>query len=187
MSSQSAQSSSSSTTTTTTTKEAQARMRLIRRRKARLNTCFREECEDRCVSGEERTRLVVRFAVFMDERFSESETEFDEDEGGVDAFVADRRAWEQFKENFFPEPPLYIRVRIDSIVSSSTTTNNSIHPIPSSSPSPLPRYRTNDTKPKPVPVRKPGWRREPESLLLKGVLVSNAMGLVEKSYRDVRL
>ncbi|KIK64051.1 hypothetical protein GYMLUDRAFT_40283 [Collybiopsis luxurians FD-317 M1] len=180
----------SSPFTQSSNKEAQAMSRLIRRRKNRLNTYFREECEDRDVTGEEKISLLVRFNAFLEERFGEAETSgVEHEEGGVDAFVADRRAWEVFKDNYFPEPPLYMKIQIDSMVSSST---NNAHPIPipvAFPPEPShPQRTTLDIhRPKPVPVRKPGWKREPESLLLKGVLVSNAMGLAGGPQSKVRL
>ncbi|KAJ3740241.1 hypothetical protein DFH05DRAFT_463554 [Lentinula detonsa] len=168
------------------------RARILARRKAKLNVCFREECEDQNVSSASKQVLEIKFHSFVAEHIANT-TEISTTAGGHDltrAFAADRKSWEEFKAKNFP---------------TKCTTNNFISfesilkPPPGQSHSPKVQVvhvthtqphshiynellttskrlqlRLNVTKTQSVPARKPGWKKESEHSLLKGVLVSNA-------------
>ncbi|KAE9395727.1 cytidine deaminase-like protein [Gymnopus androsaceus JB14] len=143
---------------------------LLTRRKARLNTCFREECEDRDVTGDQKIALLATFIGFLEEYLGEAEAEAGvKHEQGVEIFAADQKAWEEFKTKFFPEAPLYMRI--------NTVMAEGFQPIHV----PLLLLPSHAPGPKPKPIRKPGWKRDTESSLLKVVLVSNAQSILSPS------
>ncbi|KAJ3794298.1 hypothetical protein GGU11DRAFT_328412 [Lentinula aff. detonsa] len=165
------------------------RARILARRKAKLNVCFREECEDQNVSPENKQALEIKFHSFVAEHIS-STTEISTTSGGHDltrAFAADRKSWEEFKIKNFPTkcttnkfisfesilkpPPGQSHNPKVQLVHVTHTHPHNNDPLTTSKRLQL---RLNVTKTQSIPARKPGWKKESEHSLLKGVLVSNA-------------
>ncbi|KAJ3992744.1 hypothetical protein F5050DRAFT_1786792 [Lentinula boryana] len=168
------------------------RARILARRKAKLNVCFREECEDQNVSSEMKQALEIKFHSFVAEHITNT-TELSTTSGGHDlarAFAADRRSWEEFKIKNFPTKCTTNKIiSFESILKpppgqsqnpkaqvlhvTHTHPHNNTYSEPLTTSKRL-HLRLNITKNQSVFARKPGWKKESEYSLLKGVLVSNA-------------
>ncbi|KAJ4469682.1 hypothetical protein C8J55DRAFT_523422 [Lentinula edodes] len=177
--------------------------RIVARRKAKLNVYFREECEDRSVSGEAQKTLTAHFTSFIEDYIAKTTPEYEIAGAGVEfrlqeAFDADHKAWEVFRAQNFPcEPISLTKITFDSIIK---PTSKNLKPTAALHP-PLNRigqdnHHTHTSHPSPAsnsqlvsqqmmtmldgnlkrrsPTCKPGWNKESKSSLLKGVLVSNA-------------
>ncbi|KAJ4469238.1 hypothetical protein J3R30DRAFT_3409722 [Lentinula aciculospora] len=162
--------------------------RTTARRKARLNVYFREECEDRNVSGKHKAELSARYTSFIEEHITKT-MEFATVSGGslAEAFVVDYKAWESFKVLNFDTASQSIDTRIsfECILKPRPNANTSpprtldvrnTQALLSESNRIYTHLSTaNHDSPKSFPARKPGWKKESECSLLKGVLVSNAI------------
>ncbi|KAJ3823703.1 hypothetical protein F5880DRAFT_1506778 [Lentinula raphanica] len=187
------------------------RARIIARRKAKMNVYFREECEDQNVSAVTKSVLQKSFAVCLDTHIASTADLATTPSGGKleDAFAADRQVWERFRaENLPSQSRPSTSINFQSILKPQPSTSSksiarcSIPPADISSsctadittptqsqctpfilqltkPS-----RPSTPKPKLLPSRKPGWKKESDCSLRKGVLVSNAFRITSTAARE---
>ncbi|KAJ3888480.1 hypothetical protein GG344DRAFT_67927 [Lentinula edodes] len=158
--------------------------RIAARRKAKLNVYFREECEDRCVSGEAQKTLTAHFTSFIEDYIATTTPEYEIAGAGVEfrlqeAFDADHKAWEVFRAQPTSKklkPTAALHPPLNRIVQDNHHTHTS-HPSPASNSQGVSQQMMTmldgNLKLR-SPTCKPGWNKEPKSSLLKGVLVSNA-------------
>ncbi|KAJ3769267.1 hypothetical protein FB446DRAFT_706373 [Lentinula raphanica] len=187
------------------------RARIIARRKAKMNVYFREECEDQNVSAVTKSVLEKSFAVCLDTHIARTADLATTPSGGKleDAFAADRQVWDRFRaENLPSQSRPSTSINFESILKPQPSTSSksmarcSIPPADISSsctadittptqsqctpfilqltkPS-----RPSTPKPKLLPSRKPGWKKESDCSLRKGVLVSNAFRITSTAARE---
>ncbi|KAJ4469230.1 hypothetical protein J3R30DRAFT_3551978 [Lentinula aciculospora] len=169
---------------------------LIDRRKARLNTLFREEREDRNVRGACKVNLKRRFTAFLDGHIDKTRQEFSKTVliGSValdNIFAEDLKAWEDFRDKHFPEPKSLFKITFESIlhpparpalISSPTHIVKNDHDVHTNTHKtskciPSTPSKLNDEEKSNTFASKPSLntpKKQHECSLLKGVLLSNA-------------